>query len=81
MIQPPFDIATLWTLSPGDFDNKAKLLSEWQAQNNPVYKEWIQLAKLNQLVQEEALFSKPMMFLLAQNPLSFLRAVAQPETW
>jgi phenylacetate-coenzyme A ligase PaaK-like adenylate-forming protein len=55
MIQPPFDIATLWTLSPGDFDNKAKLLSEWQAQNNPVYKEWIQLAKLNQLVQEEAL--------------------------
>ena len=55
MIQPPFDIATLWTLSPVDFDNKAKLLSEWQAQNNPVYKEWIQLAKLNQLVQEEAL--------------------------
>jgi hypothetical protein len=38
MIQTPFDIATLWTLSPGDFDNKAKLLSEWQAQNNPVYK-------------------------------------------
>jgi hypothetical protein len=33
MIQTPFDIATLWTLSPGDFDNKAKLLSEWQAQN------------------------------------------------
>lgn len=55
MIQTPFDIATLWTLSHGDFDNKAKLLSEWQAQNNPVYKQWIQLAKLNQLVQEEAL--------------------------
>lgn len=55
MIQPPFDIATLWTLSPSDFDNKAKLLSEWQAQNNQVYKEWIQLAKLNPLIQEEAL--------------------------
>ena len=55
MIQPPFDIEALWALSPADFDNKAKVLSEWQAQNNPVYKEWIHLAKLHQMLEEEAL--------------------------
>ncbi|MFM1756272.1 MAG: hypothetical protein RL621_1220 [Bacteroidota bacterium] len=55
MIQPPFDIEALWALSPADFDNKAKVLSEWQAKNNAVYKEWIHLAKLHQMLEEEAL--------------------------
>lgn len=43
MIQPPFDIEALWTLSPADFDSKAKLLQDWQAEHNPVFKEWVNL--------------------------------------
>jgi len=44
MIQPPFDIEALWALSPADFDNKAKLLAKWQAEHNPVYKDWVKLS-------------------------------------
>lgn len=43
---PPFDIHDLWNLSPADFTQKSSELSQWQAENNPVYKEWIQLARL-----------------------------------
>lgn len=43
---PPFDIQDLWDLSPADFTQKSSELSQWQAQHNPVYKEWIQLARL-----------------------------------
>jgi len=46
MIQPPFDTASLWELSPAEFDQKSKLLYQWQAQNNAVYKEWVELSKL-----------------------------------
>ena len=44
MIQPPFDIEALWALSPADFDNKAHLLAKWQAEHNPVYKDWVKLS-------------------------------------
>lgn len=43
----PFDIHDLWDLTPADFTQKSSQLSHWQAQNNPVYKEWIELAKLS----------------------------------
>jgi hypothetical protein len=43
MIQPPFDIEALWTPSPADFDSKAKLLYAWQAEHNPVFREWVNL--------------------------------------
>ena len=46
MIQPPFDTASLWELSPAEFAQKSKLLYQWQAQNNAVYKEWVELSKL-----------------------------------
>lgn len=47
MPKPPFDIHDLWDLTPADFTQKSSQLSHWQAQNNPVYKEWIELAKLS----------------------------------
>lgn len=49
MLQPPFDINELWSLPPADFLTKSKQLSQWQAQMNPVYKEWIELARLKDI--------------------------------
>lgn len=49
MLQPPFDINELWSLPPADFLTKSKQLSQWQAQKNPVYKEWIELARLKDI--------------------------------
>lgn len=46
-LTPPFDIHDLWDLKPANFTQKSSQLSQWQAQNNPVYKEWIELAKLS----------------------------------
>ena len=41
----PFATSDLWNLPSSDFLEKAKLLSAFQAQNNPVYKQWIELTK------------------------------------
>jgi len=49
MLKPPFDINELWSLPPADFLTKSKQLSQWQAQMNPVYKEWIELARLKDI--------------------------------
>lgn len=49
MLQPPFDINELWNLPQSDFLSKSKQLSQWQAQKNPVYKEWIELARLKDI--------------------------------
>ena len=49
MLKPPFDINELWSLPPADFLTKSKQLSQWQAQKNPVYKEWIELARLKDI--------------------------------
>ena len=45
--KPPFDVHDLWDLTPADFTQKSSQLSQWQAENNPIYKEWIDLAKLS----------------------------------
>jgi hypothetical protein len=41
----PFATSDLWNLPSSDFLGKAKLLCAFQAQYNPVYKQWIELSK------------------------------------
>jgi len=43
-IQPPFNIAQLWNLKPAEFLSYAQKLTYFQAQNNPVYNQWIRLS-------------------------------------
>lgn len=40
----PFDIEEIWDLKPDDFLNYAKKVAYFQAQNNPVYNQWIKLS-------------------------------------
>ncbi len=40
----PFDINQLWNLPANDFLDTAKQLCVFQAKNNPVYKQWIELS-------------------------------------
>jgi phenylacetate-coenzyme A ligase PaaK-like adenylate-forming protein len=42
---PPISIETLWNLPASQFLETAKLLCAYQANHNPVYKQWITLSK------------------------------------
>ena len=43
MIEAPIDIQELWNLPGADFLMVSKKVFQWQAQNNEVYKQWVQL--------------------------------------
>ena len=45
MFQPPLDTNKLWTLAPGQFLQTSKIIFNWQAAHNPVYKQWVELNK------------------------------------
>ena len=68
MLKPPFDINELWSLPPADFLTKSKQLSQWQAQKNPVYKEWIELARLKDIPFLPISFFKTHDVFIGDNP-------------
>ena len=43
MIEAPIDIKELWNLPAADFLIVSRKVFQWQAQNNEVYKQWVQL--------------------------------------
>ena len=45
MLQPPLDTNKLWDLAPDQFWETSKLIFNWQAAHNPVYKQWVALNK------------------------------------
>ncbi len=45
MLQPPLDTNKLWDLAPDQFWETSKLIFNWQAAYNPVYKQWVALNK------------------------------------
>ena len=45
MLQPPLDTNKLWDLAPDQFWETSKIIFNWQAAHNPVYKQWVELNK------------------------------------
>lgn len=45
MIQPPIHIQDLWTLPKEDFFEVSKKIFQWQAKQNEVYQQWVNLNK------------------------------------
>lgn len=45
MLQPPLDTSKLWDLAPDKFWETSKIIFNWQATHNPVYKQWVELNK------------------------------------
>ena len=45
MLQSPLDTNKLWDLAPDQFWETSKLIFNWQAAHNPVYKQWVALNK------------------------------------
>ena len=45
MIQPPINPQDLWTLPKEDFFGVAKIIFQWQAKQNEVYQQWVNLNK------------------------------------
>ena len=66
-LQPPIAIEQLWQMNQQDFFMMAKKVAYFQAQNNPVYKQWIALS--NQVVDStETLNAIPFL------PISFFKS-------
>jgi len=65
-MNPPIAINTLWDLSKDNFLEKAKQLCLYQAQHNPVYKQWIELSN-QPLLNVEAVNVIPFL------PISFFK--------
>jgi hypothetical protein len=45
LLQPPLDTSKLWDLAPDKFWETSKIIFNWQATHNPVYKQWVELNK------------------------------------
>jgi hypothetical protein len=45
LILPPLDTNKLWDLATGQFWETSKIIFNWQAAHNPVYKQWVELNK------------------------------------
>jgi hypothetical protein len=45
LLQPPLDTNKLWDLAPDQFWETSKIIFNWQAAHNPVYKQWVELNK------------------------------------
>jgi hypothetical protein len=45
LFQPPLDTNKLWDLATGQFLQTSKIIFNWQASHNPVYKQWVELNK------------------------------------
>jgi hypothetical protein len=45
LFQPPLDTNKLWDLATGQFLQTSKIIFNWQAAHNPVYKQWVELNK------------------------------------
>ena len=45
LLQPPLDTNKLWELAPDQFWETSKIIFNWQAAHNPIYKQWVALNK------------------------------------
>lgn len=53
MLKPDFNIDELWNLTPERFLKLSQTLYQFQAENNPVYKRWIELSKQTEPLLEQ----------------------------
>lgn len=74
MLQPPLDISKLWELAPDQFWQTSKIIFNWQAAHNPVYKQWVQLNKSSAIAFLPISFFKTQDFFIGEKPVNLFES-------
>ena len=69
MLQPPLDTNKLWDLAPDQFWETSKLIFNWQAAHNPVYKQWVELNKSTAIAFLPISFFKTQDIFIGEKPI------------
>ena len=69
MLQPPLDTNKLWDLAPDEFWETSKLIFNWQAAHNPVYKQWVELNKSSAIAFLPISFFKTQDVFIGEKPI------------
>ena len=74
MLQPPIDTNILWTLAPGQFLETSKIIFNWQAAHNPVYKQWVALNKSSAIPFLPISFFKTQDVFIGEKPVNLFES-------
>ena len=69
MLQPPLDTNKLWELTPDQFWKTSKIIFNWQAVYNPVYKQWVELNKSSAIAFLPISFFKTQDVFIGEKPI------------
>ena len=74
MLQPPLDTNELWDLAPDQFWETSKLIFNWQAAHNPVYKQWVELNKSSAIAFLPISFFKTQDVFIGEKPVNLFES-------
>ena len=74
MLQPPLDINKLWELATGQFWETSKIIFNWQAAHNPVYKQWVELNKSTAIAFLPISFFKTQDVFIGEKPVNLFES-------
>ena len=74
MLQPPLDTNKLWDLAPDQFWQTSKIIFNWQAAHNPVYKQWVELNKSSAIPFLPISFFKTQDVFIGEKPVNLFES-------
>ena len=74
MLQPPLDTNKLWELAPDQFWETSKIIFNWQAAHNPVYKQWVELNKSSAIAFLPISFFKTQDVFIGEKPINLFES-------
>jgi hypothetical protein len=74
LLQPPLDTNKLWELAPDQFWETSKLIFNWQAAHNPVYKQWVELNKSSAIPFLPISFFKTQDVFMGEKPVNLFES-------
>ena len=74
MLQPPLDTNKLWELAPDQFWETSKIIFNWQAAHNPVYKQWVALNKSSAIPFLPISFFKTQDVFIGEKPINLFES-------
>jgi len=74
LLQPPLDTNKLWDLAPDQFWQTSKIIFNWQAAHNPVYKQWVELNKSSAIPFLPISFFKTQDVFIGEKPVNLFES-------
>ena len=74
MLQPPLDTNKLWELAPDQFWETSKIIFNWQAAHNPIYKQWVALNKSSAIPFLPISFFKTQDVFIGEKPINLFES-------